>query len=140
MNIILRLQNYYADSDTFSGKKNGLLQKILEFRFKKCFTCKKYMSRNNINICGNCAHNKCINVQNYIINEFFCPECETLHRDEERFTLFCEICQKESNIRFFNINNNDICFRCFNNNTYKGELKTSIKEEELYTVDLEMVD
>lgn len=108
--LLNRLENYYGGSDTFLGKNNSILSKIMGYKFTSCLGCKKFLNDNKI-VCENCIETKMIKVDNKIL--VLCQSCNDYH-NEVRFKIECEVCKENSNT-IFNVNGIDVCRRCINN-------------------------
>lgn len=138
MNILVKLDNYYNRSSTFTGKNNGLLTKILNYKFNKCLVCKNLNDsqywrcmecallnpkdqekcsacfdnkKRNTQICGNC-HNKSKEIHNYNSVSYYCDYCGERHEDIHRINLECNLCKKITKGRFVNIDEHKVCFHC----------------------------
>ena len=105
MELIEQLENHYGGSETFSGKKNGILSEILDYKFKKCFVCKKYLENNN-NFCRDCIN---LSEEDCCVYMDICPSCNDYH--EVDFTVDCQLCNKEVNIICV-IDEIEVCRNC----------------------------
>ena len=142
VDILIKLEKYYGNSKTFSGKHNGFLEKILSYKFQKCKTCNTELyqdvwkctncslinpkeqskcsacftrNKNNPNICKKCLDNRQVSKNNIVYELYLCPGCDEIHQDENREYFLCEICNIKHNVRFYNINQKQVCYFCTHN-------------------------